>query len=131
MYSMRVLCRAVVVSSFFSASMISPTQPAQVKSHVFTVAAAKQNAAHVGVGTVLVHGHFWCGKEGSIIFDTGYKAVLKLRFSDHFNSKHSFRELLDNARKSDVATIEGQLQVEPNGRVILIADDIRFAVDSR
>jgi hypothetical protein len=104
---------------------------AQQDSHIFTVLDAKANAARLGSNPVIVRGHFWCGKEGSMMFDSGYKAVLRLRYSDDFNSKHSYMELLGFARKSDVATVTGRLHVEPNGHLVLIAEDIRFTENPR
>lgn len=61
-----------------------------------------------------------------MIYDSGFRAILRLQYSDAFNLKHSFHELLSEARKSDVVTITGRLHMGPNGRLVLIADDIRF-----
>jgi hypothetical protein len=104
---------------------------AQQDSHTYTVLDAQANAVRLGSNLVFVRGHFWCGKEGSMIFDSGYKAILKLRYSDDFKSKHSYQELLGLARKSDIATVTGRLHLEPNGRIVLIAEDIRFAENPR
>lgn len=106
---------------------------AQRDSQIFTVAAAKDNAAQLGSSPVSVRGRFWWGKEGSIVFDSGYKAVLVLQYSDAFNAKHSYHELFPTGkkRKSDVATIAGRLHMEANGRLVLIADDIWFAENPR
>jgi hypothetical protein len=102
---------------------------AQHNSQIFTVAAAKENATRLGSSQVLVRGHFWWGKEGSIIFDGGYKPVLRLRYSDGFNAKHSYHDLFPTGktRKSDVATITGRLHLEANGKLVLIADDIQLS----
>jgi hypothetical protein len=104
---------------------------AQQNSHIYTVHDAKENAVRLGSNQVFVRGHFWWGKEGSMVFDSGYKAVLTLRYTDDFNSKYSYQELLGFARKSNVATVTGRLHLEPNGRLVLIADDIRFAKNPR
>ena len=101
---------------------------AQHDLQVFTVAAAKDSAARLGSTQVSVQGHFWWGKEGSIIFDSGYKAVLQLKYSDEFLKKHPYHELFPTGktRKSDLATITGRLHLEAS-KVVLIADDIQFA----
>lgn len=106
---------------------------AQRDSQIFTVSAAIDNAARLGSSPVSVRGHFWWGKEGSIVFDGGYKAVLVLHYSEEFNAKHSYHELFPTGkmRKSDVATITGRLHMEANGRLVLIADDIQFAENPR
>ncbi|HEY2857320.1 MAG TPA: hypothetical protein VGJ21_02760 [Terracidiphilus sp.] len=99
-------------------------------STVFSVAGAKENADRLGSSVVLVRGHFWWGKEGSMVFDTGHKAILPLRYSDAFNTKHEFHELVSRSQKSDVATITGRIDRDPKG-LILIADDIQFAENPR
>lgn len=101
--------------------------PAANDLHVFNVEDAKRNAAKLGSNQVMVSGHFWWGKEGSMIFDSGYKATLAVRYSDEFNARHSLRELVNESRKADVVTITGRFHLEPTGRLTLIADDIRFA----
>ncbi|HEV2214763.1 MAG TPA: hypothetical protein VGR64_05695 [Terracidiphilus sp.] len=95
---------------------------------IFTVAAAKDNAVRLGSRQIQVRGHFWWGKEGSMIYDSGYKAILPLHYSAGFNSKYPIEKLLRavRIRKSDLATITGRLQLEPNGRFVLAADDIQF-----
>jgi hypothetical protein len=100
-------------------------------AQVFSVAAATDDAGRLGSSPVSVRGHFWWGKEGSMIFDSGYKAVLPLQYSDEFNSKHSFPEFVSKPRKSDVVTITGRLHSKPNGRLTLVADDIQFAENQR
>jgi hypothetical protein len=96
---------------------------------VFSVAAAKEQAVRLGSSQILVRGHFWWGKEGSMVFDSGYRAILRLRYSDAFLSKHPYDEMFPRGktRKSDLATITGRLESQSNGRLILIADDIQFA----
>jgi hypothetical protein len=99
---------------------------AQNQHSPLTVAEAKNNAARLASSPVSVRGHFWLGKEGSMIYDSGYKAILRLQYTDAFNAKHSFHELLANVRKSDIATITGRLGQDSNGRLILTADEIQF-----
>jgi hypothetical protein len=116
-----LLCMPILCSAMF----------AQSASEIFTVAAATDNASRLGSRRVQVRGHFWLGKEGSMIYDSGYKAILRLQYSDAFNAKHDFHELLGKARKSDLVTITGCLHLEPNGKLVLIADDIQFAENLR
>ena len=68
-----------------------------------------------------------------MIYDSGYKAVLVLRYSDKFNAKHSYQELflIGKTRKSDIATISGRLHLDANGRLVLLVDDILFAENSK
>ncbi len=120
-------CRTAVVFVLCCFSTIVQPLFAQQNSHIYTVLDAKENAGRLGYNQVFVRGHFWCGKEGSMLFDSGFKAVLSLRYSDDFNSKHSYMELLNFARKSDVAMVTGRLHVEPNGQLVLIAEDLHFA----
>jgi hypothetical protein len=101
----------------------------QSNPQTFTVGAAKENSAHLGSSQILVRGHFWWGKEGSMVFDNGYRAILGLRYSDAFLAKHPYHEMSPSGktRKSNIVTITGRLQTESNGRLVLIADDILFA----
>jgi hypothetical protein len=101
-------------------------QSALPDSRIFTVATAKDNAVRLGSSRISVRGHFWLGKEGSMIFDSGFKEILPLHYSDEFNSKYSYHELIGKVRKSDVVTITGRLS-RANGGLVLIADDIQFA----
>ena len=61
-----------------------------------------------------------------MIYDSGYKAILRLQFSDSFNAKHEFHELLSKVRNRDLATITGRLGMDSKGRLALIADEIQF-----
>jgi len=99
---------------------------AQNQHAPLTVAEAKDNAARLGSSQIFVRGHFWLGKEGSMIYDSGYKAILGLQYSAAFNAKHSFHELLVKARESDLVTITGRLGLDPKRRSVLIADEIQF-----
>jgi hypothetical protein len=123
--------RALIALSLFCFSTLGPTLIAQLDSHIYTVAAAKQDAARIGSNRILVTGRFWCGKEGSMIFDRGYKATLRLQYSAEFNSKHSFQELLGEARKSDVVTITGRLHPNADRGLVLIVEDIQFVQKPR
>jgi hypothetical protein len=110
-----LLCIPLVCSALF----------AQHDSQIFTVAAARDSAARLGSTQISVRGHFRWGK--SIIFDSGHKAVLRVKYSDEFHKKHPYHELFPagKTRKSDLATITGRLHSE--GKYIaLIADDIQF-----
>lgn len=119
---LRVILLALLwVPNFCPAIFAQPDLP------TFTVAAAKDNAPRLGSRRVQVRGHFWLGKEGSMIYDSGYKAILRLQYSDAFNAMHSYHELLGKTRKSDLVTIVGRLHLEPNGQLVLMADDIQFA----
>ena len=99
----------------------------QQELRVFTVGAARENANHIGSTEISVRGHLWLGKEGSMLYDSGYKAILRLQYTDEFNAKHRFHELLNEARKSNIATIRGRLHLGADRQLILIADDIEFA----
>lgn len=102
---------------------------AQNDLQTFSVSQAKSNATGLGSKEILVYGHFWWGKEGSMVFDGGYKAILIVRYSDEFLAEHPYNELFPygKSRKSDIATIKGRLHLEANGKLVLIADDIKFA----
>lgn len=100
---------------------------ASIAQHApLTVAEAKENAVRLGASKVSVRGHLWIGKEGSMIYDKGYRATLRLRFSEAFNAKHSFHELIGKVRQSDLATITGNLSLGADGKSSLVADDIEF-----
>ena len=105
---------------------LCPSSIAQNQHAPLTVAEAKDNAARLGSSQVSVRGHFWLGKEGSMIYDSGHKAILGLQYSDAFNAKHSFHELLGKARNSDLVTITGRFGLDPKRRFVLIADEIQF-----
>jgi len=113
--------------------MFSSVMLAQPEAPRFTVADAIDNASHLGSREVQVYGHFWWGKEGSMIYDSGHKAILILQYSNAFNAKHSYREFfpIGKTRKSDYATITGQLHAKENGQFVLVADDIKFAENPR
>lgn len=66
-----------------------------------------------------------------MIYDSGYKATLPLRYSDAFNAKHSFHELIGKVRTSETVTIIGRLQRDSKGRLTLVAEDIFFAGESK
>jgi hypothetical protein len=114
-----LLCLLILPSEIFG----------QRDPRTFTVGAAIENAARLGSSQILVRGHFWWGKEGSMVFDSGYRTILRLRYSDAFLSKHPYHEMFPSGktRKSDIVMITGRLQAESNGRLVLIADDIQFA----
>jgi len=61
-----------------------------------------------------------------MIFDSGHKAILKLQYSDEFNSKHSFHELLGKVRQRDLVTIRGRFHLNPNRGLVFVAEDIHF-----
>lgn len=111
---------------FFILATLCPALIAQNQNPPLSVAEAKDSAARLGSSQVSVRGHIWVGKEGSMIYDNRYKAILRLQFSDAFNAKHSFYDLLSKARQFDLATITGRLGLDSNGRIVLIADDVQF-----
>jgi hypothetical protein len=121
------LHRSFVILALSCAIAVPVLLIAQPASRIYTVKEAKDDARGLGATRLLVRGHLWCGKEGSMIFDDGYKAVLKLRYSVEFNSKHSYQDLLGKARKSDVATITGLIRRDSDGTIVLVAEDIQFA----
>jgi hypothetical protein len=102
---------------------------AQNDLQTFSVSQAKNNATRLGSKEILVNGQFWWGKEGSMVFDSGYKAILIVKYSDEFLAEHPYNELFPygKSRKSDIATIKGHLHMEADGKLELIADDIKFA----
>ena len=112
--------------AFFVFAALCRSSIAQNQHAPLTVAEAKEAAATLGSSQVLVRGHFWIGKEGSMIYDSRYKAILGLQYSPSFNAKHSFHELLVGARKSDFVTITGRLGLDSKRRSVLIADEIQF-----
>jgi len=101
---------------------------AQTNSPVLSVANATQNAAQLGLNEIRVRGHFWWGKEGSMIYDSYFKTILIVQYSSNFNKKHPGMDIFlpQPRRKSNIAIITGQLQHESDGRLFLIADDIEF-----
>jgi len=82
---------------------------------------------------ISVKGHFWWGKEGSMIYDSYYKAILKLQYSDAFNAKHPDLDffLPVPRRKSNLATVTGRLSHAADGKLVLIADDVQFSENPR
>ncbi|HEY0796479.1 MAG TPA: hypothetical protein VGD64_11920 [Acidisarcina sp.] len=106
---------------------------AQVNIQVYSVAAAKEAATKLEGKAISVKGHFWWGKEGSMIYDSYYKAILTVQYSNAFNAKHPGLEffLPNPRRKSNIATITGRISHKGDERVALIADDIEFAENPR
>lgn len=121
----RIYLRPVLIA-LLTLCHLYPATIAQKQLAPLTVAEANKNAARLGSSQVSVRGHLWVGKEGSMIYDSGFKATLRLQYAAAFNAKHSFQELLGKTRKSDLATITGRLALDSNGRLALIADDIQF-----
>jgi hypothetical protein len=105
----------------------------QATAAPFSVAEARKQADTIGSNSIRVKGHFWWGKEGSMIYDSYYKAILKLQYSDAFNAKHPGLEffLPVPRRKSNLATVTGRLRLETDGRLVLVADDIQFSENPR
>ena len=105
----------------------------QAAAAPFSVAEALKQADTISSNPVRVKGHFWWGKEGSIIYDSYYKAVLKVQYSDAFNAKHPGLDffLPVPRRKSNLAMVTGRLRLEADGRLVLIADDIQFSENPR
>jgi hypothetical protein len=115
--------------AFFLLATLAPTTSLSGQgTKPLSVAEATQSANQVGSKQVLVEGHFWWGKEGSMIYDSYYKAVLRVHYSDAFNAKHPSLDffLPTPRRKSDRATVTGHLNVGTDGKLTLIADDIQF-----
>jgi hypothetical protein len=105
----------------------------QATAAPFSVAEARKQADTIGSNPIRVKGHFWWGKEGSMIYDSYYKAILKLQYSDAFNAKHPGLEffLPVPPRKSNLATVTGHLRLEADGRLVLVTDDIQFSENPR
>ena len=84
---------------------------AQTTGSTFTVAEAIKQADSIGSRLVSVRGHFWWGKEGSMVYDSYYKSTLLVGYSKEFNAKHTYASTFgpDTGHKSNVATLTGQL----------------------
>ena len=118
-----------IVLLIVATTVFRPCATARANPQIFSVAAARQNAAQLGAKQISVKGHVWWGKEGSMIYDSYYKAILRLHYSDAFNSKYPGLAMLRalKSRKSNVATVTGHLRTESDGQLNLIADDIQFS----
>jgi DNA polymerase-3 subunit delta len=101
--------------------------PLSVASEPLTVAAAEQSAARLASQQVLVRGHFWWGKEGSIIYDKGHRAIMIVEYSPAFNAKYPGLEIMHLARQGKFATVTGRLRIGSKRGVTLVADDISFS----
>ena len=115
-----------VAAALLIVGMPSSDIKAQESAQVFSVAAARQNAPRLQSKQIEVRGHIWWGKEGSMIYDSHYKAILKLQTSDAFNAKYSWEDVLHNVRQSNLVTAIGHLHREPDGQLLFVADDIDF-----
>jgi hypothetical protein len=109
--------------ALFCALCLRPSSASQP----LTVAAAKQSAPQLGSQQVLVRGHFWWGKEGSMIYDGGYKATLKVEYPPAYNAKYPGLSILHLAREHKFATVTGRLRMDTGGHVVLVADDLQFS----
>jgi hypothetical protein len=93
--------------------IISVSSRAQTPNSPLTVAEATQQASQLGSAPVFVHGHFWCGKEGSMIYDSYYKSVLRMSYSEIYLKKHtsySSRCGFDSKHESNLVTVTGHIQ---------------------
>jgi len=102
---------------------------AQESPAVLSVAAARQGAAQLGSKEISVKGHLWCGKEGSMIYDSYFKATLRLKYSSAYIAKHPglYQFLISSTRTSNVATVTGRLITDGVGKLYLTADEIQFS----
>lgn len=119
--------RALVLWQFVMAMWFISSASPGLASEPLTVAVAKQSAPQLGSQQVLVHGHFWWGKEGSIIYDSGHKATMIVEYSPVFNAKYPGLEIVHLARQGKFATVTGRLRIDRKRGVTLVADDIAFA----
>jgi len=108
---------------------IAASTGAQAPKSSLTIAEATKKAAQLGANTVSVHGHFWCGKEGSMIYDSYYKSILRISFSEAYLHKHSsFRSRcgFDIEHKSNLVTMTGHLEAQQDGKLALVTDELTF-----
>jgi len=110
--------------------LVGTTLPGAAKStdSALTVAEANRQAESIGSRLISVRGHFWWGKEGSMVYDNYYKSILLVGYSNEFNAKHTYANTFgpDSGHKSNIATLTGHFEHEKNGKLYLIADDISF-----
>lgn len=102
---------------------------AQIRNPALTVAEAKAQAIQLGSTLLSVHGHFWCGKEGSMVYDSYYKSVLRIHYSEIFLQKHtsfSSRCGFDSEHKSNLVTITGHIESDKDGKLSLVANEVIF-----
>ena len=116
----------VVTTTPPSASTVN--QSNQASATPLSVAEALKEADTIGSNPIRVKGHFWWGKEGSMIYDGHYEPVLLVGYSKAFDAKHSYAATFgpDSGHKSDIATVIGHFEHEQNGKLYLMIDDIAF-----
>jgi hypothetical protein len=63
-----------------------------------------------------------------MVYDSYYKSILLVGYSQAFNAKHTYANTFgpDSGRKSNIATLTGHFEHEKNGKLYLIADEISF-----
>jgi hypothetical protein len=108
---------------------IAASSRAQIPNSALTVAEATKQASQLGSNSVSVHGHFWCGKEGSMIYDSYYKPILLIRYSEIYMQKHtSFRSMcgFDTEHKSNLVTVTGHIETGKDGKLFFLVNEIAF-----
>jgi hypothetical protein len=99
----------------------------QASDPIYSVAQAIQQSSTYNLQRVRVKAHFWWGKEGSMVYDSYYKAVLRLQYSDEYQSNHpTLKYLIDGSRKHCLVIVTGRLKSGEHGKPILVADDLVF-----
>jgi len=100
----------------------------QAPATPISVGEALKEADTIGSNSIRVKGHFWWGKEGSMIYDDHYKPILLVDYTNAFCAKHSYAATFgpDSEHKSDIATVIGHFEHEQNGKLYLMIDDIAF-----
>lgn len=117
-----VLVLVLFVSSTVTSAIPQTNAPARP---VFTVI---REATQIGNQQISVKGHLWIGKEGSMVYDSGYKSILAVGPSQAFSAKNgnwfTYFSRRRTRRVSELSTLTGHLQSRANGKLLLLVDDI-------
>ena len=94
-----------------------------------SVGEALKEAGTIGSNPSRVKGHFWWGKEGSMIYGDHYKPILLVGYSKAFDAKHTYAGTFgpDSGHKSTIATVVGRFEHEQNVKLYLMIDERVFA----
>jgi hypothetical protein len=99
----------------------------QASDPIYSVAQAVQHTAEVNQQRIRVKAHFWWGKEGSMVYNSYFKAILSLQYSDEYQSKHlSLEYLITGAKKHGLVIVTGRLKSGQHGKPVFVADDLVF-----
>ena len=99
----------------------------QANDRTYSVAQAIQGTTTASSERIRVKAHFWWGKEGSMIYDSYFKAVLLLQYSDEYKRKHpSLQYLIAGTRQSGLVIATGRLASGGTGKPVFVADDLVF-----